>query len=124
MTIRIQNDLNLGGLIDRVAAVAPDALDEAAKHVLKVSQGRAPLLVDVQRANRQERPGTLRESGYTRVVDDSTAEVGYKDFIAARQHEDMDLHHDVGVPKFLEGPMVEEKDEVLRIIARRVGEAL
>jgi hypothetical protein len=114
----IRNGLNLGGLVPE--HVAREALDEAAHHVLQVAQGKAPILVDVQRANRQEHPGTLRASGYVDVIDDVTAHVGFSDFIAARQHEDLSLHHDDGEAKFLEQPMTSERDEVLRILAERI----
>jgi hypothetical protein len=122
MTIR--NGLNLGALRQQIGAVSPDALDDAAQHVLEVAKGKAPLLVDVERANREEVPGTLRDSGYVRVHNDVTAEVGFTDFIAERMHEDMELHHDDGQAKFLEEPMVTEKDRVVQILADRIREGL
>lgn len=122
MTIRVENNLHLGGLID--GHVTREALQDAADHIKEVAQGKAPLLVDVERANRHEKPGTLRESAYTRVVSDVSAEVGFSDFIAARQHEDMTYKHPDGQAKFLEEPMVSEKDETLRILADRIQAGL
>lgn len=126
MTIRIENSLNLGAIRDRVRAVSPEALDDAAQHVLEVAREKAPLLVDLKKANDQRRsdPGELRRSGYTRVVDDSTAEVGFSAFYAAWQHERLDYHHDDGQAKYLEEPLVTEKDEAMQIMARRIGDAL
>jgi len=122
MTIRIQNSINLGGLLP--PDVTTEALQAGADHLLAVAQEKAPLLVDVKRANRQEKPGTLRESGYARVLDDATAEIGFRDFIAAIEHEDMDVHHDIGQPKFLEDPMTTEKDRVLQVIADKLREGM
>jgi hypothetical protein len=124
MSMTVKNSLNLGAIRRQVDEVSTDALDEAAQHVLEVAQGKAPLLVDVQRANREEVPGTLRDSGYARVLDDVTAEIGFRDFIAPRMHEDMEIHHDDGQAKFLEEPLVTEKDEALRIMAEHVRRAL
>lgn len=120
MSIRIKNEINLGGLLPPNVTV--EALQAGADHLLSVSQEKAPLLIDVERANREEVPGTLRNSGYTRVLDDATAEIGYRDFIAGRMHEDMDLHHDDGQAKFLEEPMATEKDRVLQIMADKIRE--
>lgn len=124
MSMTIKNGLNLGQIRREVEQVSPDALDAAAQHVLEVAKGKAPLLIDVQRANRHEEPGTLRESGYADVLDDDTAVVGFRDFISQRMHEDMNLHHDDGQAKFLEEPMVTEKDRALQIIADRIREGL
>jgi hypothetical protein len=120
----IKNSLNLGQIRRQVDDVSPDALDAAAQHVLGVAKGKAPLLIDVQRANRHEEPGTLRDSGYAEVLDDNTAAVGFHDFISQRMHEDMEIHHDDGQAKFLEEPMVTEKDIALQIMADHVRRAL
>lgn len=126
MTIRIENSLNLGALMDRVRAVSPEALDDAAQHVLEVAREKAPLLVDLKKANDERRsdPGALRASGYARVVDDTTAEVGFSEFYAGWQHERMDYHHVDGQAKYLEEPLVTEKDEAMRIMANRIEDAL
>lgn len=122
MVIRIKNSLDLGGLLP--GRVTRDALGDGAEHIKEVSQGQVPVLVDVERANRQEKPGTLRDSAYARVVDDVTAEIGYTDFAAGWQHERMDYHHDIGKAKFLEDPLTTEKDATLQIIAARMREGL
>lgn len=122
MTIRIENGINLGGLLP--PDVTEEALQAGADHLLKAAQDKAPYLVDVKRANRHEKPGTLRESGYAVVRDERTAEVGFRDFIAAIEHEDMEVHHVIGQAKFLEEPMVTEKDAVLQAVADKLREGM
>lgn len=120
----MENSLNLGGLLP--GRVTRDALGEAAQHVGKAAQDKAPLLVDLARANAQRRtdPGALRDSMYTQLVDDVTAEVGFSEFYAGWQHERTDYHHEVGQAKFLEEPLTTEKDDVLDLIAARIREGL
>lgn len=119
----VTNDLRLGELASEVDSISTEALKDAADHVGSVAQGNAPLLVDVERANRHERPGTLRES--MKVIEEGDrVGVAFTDFIAVRQHEDMEYHHDVGEAKFLERAIFSERDEVMRILASRIQEAL
>lgn len=126
MGIRIENSLNLGGLLP--GHVTRDALDDAAEHLKEVAQSKAPLLTGeaLKKANDQRRsdPGALRRSAYARVVDDVTAEVGFSEFYAGWQHERMDWHHEDGQAKFLEEPMATEKDETLQIMADRMREGM
>lgn len=126
MSIRIENNLNLGELRRRIAELTPDALEAGAEHVKAVAVEKAPLLVDLERANQDRRadPGELRESAYVHVIDDVTAEVGFSAFYAGWQHERMDYHHEVGQAKFLEEPLVTEKDETLQIMAGKIREGL
>lgn len=124
MGITMAGNLGLGKLKREVEEVTPDALKAGADHVLEVSRREAPLLLDVKRANHREKSGTLRESGFTEVLDENTAVVGYRDFIAARQHEDMTYRHPDGKSKFLADPLRNESDEVMRIIADKLREAL
>lgn len=126
MTIRIENSLNLAGLLP--AHVTRDALKDGADHVGEVAQGKAPLLTGaaLRKANDERRadPGALRRSMYTRVLDDTTAEVGFSEFYAGWQHENMDYHHADGEPKYLESTLSTEKDETVRIIADKIREGL
>lgn len=126
MSIRVENSLNLGGLLP--GHVTRDALDDAAEHLKEVAASKAPLLTGeaLKKANDQRRsdPGALRRSAYARVVDDVTAEVGFSEFYAAWQHERMDWHHEDGQAKFLEEPMATEKDETLQIMADRMREGM
>lgn len=126
MSMTIKNGLNLGAIRRDVDEASPDALDEAAQHVLEVARGKAPLLVDLKRANDERRanPGELRESGYSRVLDDNTAEVGFSAFYAGWQHENVDYHHEDGEAKYLEIPLLTERDRALQIMADHVRRAL
>lgn len=126
MSLTIQNSLNLGAVRQRVDEVSPDALDAAAQHVLGVAKGKAPLLVDLHKANDERRanPGALRASGYVEVLDDNTAAVGFREFYAGWQHEDLTYHHADGQAKYLEEPLATEKDTALQIMADHVRQAL
>ena len=112
----VTNDLRLGELADRADAITPEALKDAAEHVKKVAVGNAPILVDVQRANRHEEPGTLRDSAKV-IEEGDRVGIAFTDFIAMRQNEDMEYHHDVGGSKFLDRAIFSERDEALRILA-------
>ena len=128
MTVTIKTDLRLGGLLP--GHVSAEALDEAAQHVLSVAQEKAPVLGpgehDLTKANDERRahPGELRESGFVRPVDESTAIVGFSAYWALFQHEDLTYHHDDGEAKFLEIPLTTERDAALEIIAARLREGL
>lgn len=119
----VSNDLRLGELAHEAEAITPEALKDAADHVQKVAVGNAPLLVDVQRANREERPGTLRESAKV-IEEGDRVGIAFTDFIAVRQHEDMEYHHDIGGPKFLERALFSEREEALRILAEHFRNTL
>lgn len=117
MTIRIQNGLNLGGMLP--GRVTRDMVEAGGEHIKDIAVEKAPLLVDVERANREERPGTLRESAYVRVLDDLTAEIGFSDFAAAWQHERTDYHHDIGQSNFLGEPLTTEVGSTLDAMAAK-----
>jgi hypothetical protein len=126
VSIRIENNMHLGGVLPE--RVTREALQAAADHVKNVAQGKAPLLTGValHKANDERRanPGELRDSAYSRVLDDTSAEVGFTSFYAGWQHERMDYHHEDGQAKVLEEPLATEKDEVLRIMADKIREGL
>lgn len=124
MSIKVVNSLNLGGLVpDRVTR---DALQAAADHVGEIAQEKAPLLVDIKRANDERRahPGELRDSMRAEVVDDTTATVGFYVYWAAWMNEDLNYHHPDGQALFLTEPMVTEKDPVMQIMADKIREGL
>ncbi len=126
MSIRIENSLNLGSVRADVESVSPEAIQAGLDHVLDVARDKAPLLMDFAKANDERRadPGALRRSGYTRIVDDQTGEVGFSEFYAGWQHERLDYHHDDGQAKFLEEPLATERDTVLQLMADKIREAL
>lgn len=119
----VTNDLRLGELADRVDSISVEALKDAADHVKQVAASRAPLLIDVERANRREEPGTLRNSAFVREEGDGRVGVGFSDFIATRMHEDMELHHPDGEAKFLERTLISERDQVLEMLAKHIRDA-
>jgi hypothetical protein len=54
-----------------------------------------------------------------------TSAVSYDTPYAVRQHEELSYRHDPGrTAKYLEGPLREEKDTILAIIAAQVRRAL
>lgn len=68
--------------------------------------------------------GDMIASGFARV-DDLVATVGYSDFVARLQHENLDYAHpDGGQAKFLETAADEIRPRVQDIIGRRVKAAL
>lgn len=129
MSIRIEDDLKLGGLVDAASAGGRDGLEKGADHIKDVAVAKAPLLegaAALKRANKERRsdPGALRESAYVRVLDDVTAEIGFSEFYAGWQHERLDYHHEDGEAKFLEIPLSTEKDNVLQVIADAIRDAM
>jgi hypothetical protein len=69
---------------------------------------------------------TLERSGVVSVDESSmTSAVSYDTPYAVRQHEELSYRHDPGrTAKYLEGPLREEKDTILAIIAAQVRRAL
>lgn len=110
---------------DKVDQIDTDAarvgLQLAMEHLLGVSTERVPI-----------EEGTLMRSG-TAGVDDQEL-IGMVTYsarndkdnydYAVRQHEDLTLRHAPGrTAKFLEGPLLEEKDTLARIVAEQVRRA-
>ena len=85
-----------------------DGLELAAEHLLQVSSDRAPL-----------EEGTLARSGEVSTDRSQlTAAVSYDTPYAVRQHEELTWHHDDGkTAKYLENPMVEEREVMLALAA-------
>jgi hypothetical protein len=85
------------------------------EHLLQVSRERVPI-----------EEATLERSGVVSVDESSmTAAVSYDTPYAVRQHEELSYRHDPGrTAKYLEGPLREEKDTILAIIAAQVRRAL
>jgi hypothetical protein len=85
------------------------------EHLLQVSRGRVPI-----------EEATLERSGVASVDESSmTAVVSYDTPYAVRQHEELGYRHDAGrTAKYLEGPLREESDTILAIIAAQVRRAI
>lgn len=126
MALRIVNSLNLGGLLP--APVTRDALEAGADLLRERAAARAPILTGaaLKKANDQRRtdPGALRASAYSRVVGDLTAEIGFTEFYAAWQEENMDYDHEDGQSKYLATTLSVDKDETLQAMAKRLGAGL
>lgn len=126
MALKIVNSLNLGGLLP--AHVTREALEAGADLLRERAAARAPLLTGaaLKKANDERRadPGELRDSAYSRVVGDLTAEVGFTAFYAAWQEENMDYDHEDGQSKYLETTLTLDKDDTLKVMAKRLGAGL
>ena len=104
--------LNLGQLLDRVDAAAPEALGEAMEHIRGVAAELTPV-----------ETGRLVGSAAVHVEGDE-ASITYDGPYARFQHERLDLRHEHGQAKFLEQPMHSEAQKAVEIIAQRLRGAL
>lgn len=104
---------------DEILAELRDAavggLTIAGEHLLQVSRTEVPI-----------EEGTLERSGAVSADPQAqTVAVSYDTPYAARQHEDLNLHHDAGrKAKYLEDPMNSEQDTMLELIAASARRAL
>ncbi|MYX36727.1 MULTISPECIES: hypothetical protein [unclassified Streptomyces] len=115
MTARARLRWNGPAVLAELRTAEVRGVQLAAEHVLERSRARVPI-----------EEGTLERSGVVSVdEDDVTAAVSYDQPYAVRQHEDLTLRHDQGrTAKYLEGPLLEEADQVQAIIAAQVRRAL
>lgn len=96
-------DAHLQQMTLRVPGASMDSLRDSANHLLGVSVPRAP--VDT---------GDLRGSGNVQQIKDGY-EVRFSQRYAAIQHERLDFNHPRGGgPKYLEGPLLENRDRYLQ----------
>lgn len=102
-------------VIAELAAASMDGAEVAGEHLLQVSSSRAP-----------HEEGDLERSGEVSRDDSLGAvAVSFDRPYAVYQHESMNLRHDEGrTSKYLEGPMHEERDVMLALIARAAREPL
>lgn len=110
MTFQISIDLN------RIAAAepvfTPEAVGKAMEHVRGVSAEQAPV-------------DTGRLVGSAEVsVEGDTASLSYRGPYARYQHERLDLRHEHGNAKYLEGPLLAEAERCKQIIATEIRRAL
>ncbi|HET6356095.1 minor capsid protein [Streptomyces sp.] len=86
--------------------LASEGLRRALEHTLGVSKRQVPL-----------EEGTLERSGKV-DVDGLDGSISYDTVYARRQHEEMDWKHLPGrKAKYLEDPMISERDTMLRLMA-------
>lgn len=111
MTVRVERHDD--ELIARLFGGAAAGLN----HGAEVLRGYSVPLAPVDR-------GPLRESAQVTEATASslTAHVSYDTPYAARQHEELDYHHEDGQAKYLEQPLEEHRDDLLQAIATHMGE--
>lgn len=105
----------------RDGAVA--GLENATDELLKLSQKEVPI-------SPYSRGGFLRDTGQSAV--DSAELVGAVSYdgasdtpgMAVYVHERMNIRHQTGRSKFLEGPLAEHQDALLKMIGERVKKEL
>lgn len=104
---------NGGEVADEAREGAERGIALAAEHLLGVSRQLVPL-----------EEGTLERSGVA-SSDGLEAAVSYDTVYAVRQHEELDWRHDQGrQAKYLEQPMIEERDAMAEILAAQIRRAL
>ncbi|MCA1195131.1 hypothetical protein [Saccharopolyspora sp. 6V] len=114
MALTVRSSWHGERVTGRARTGAARGLRLAAEHVLGASRQRAPL-----------EEGTLERSGVASVDEIGlTAAVSYDTPYAARQHEELTWRHDPGrTAKYLEHPMIEERDTVGDIVAAEIRRA-
>jgi hypothetical protein len=101
--------LNFDTPTERVGQAASRGLALAAEHILTESRRVVPI-----------EEGTLERSGAT-SVDGNRAAISYDTPYAVRQHEELAYRHDAGrQAKYLEEPMLAERDTALGIVAEQI----
>ncbi|MGI5252775.1 hypothetical protein [Actinacidiphila glaucinigra] len=117
MTQRARLQWNGPQVLAQLRAAEVRGVQLATEHVLERSRDRVPI-----------EEGTLERSGVASVDDEGdqvTGAVSYDQPYAVRQHEDMTLRHDQGrTAKYLEGPLLEEADQIQALIAAQIRRAL
>lgn len=98
-----------------IQANAPEALN----HGTELLRGDSVPLAPIDR-------GPLRESAQVTPATSQNLEahVSYDTPYAARQHEELDYHHDEGQAKYLEEPLVQNEAKYMQAIANRLGQGI
>ncbi|QIK82988.1 hypothetical protein [Sanguibacter sp. HDW7] len=111
MAMRSTLTLNLGATKAALRTAAAAGLKVGAEVVLAESRKVVPI-----------EEATLSRSGATDVDEATlTASVSYDTPYAVRQHEELDYRHDEGrQAKYLEGPLLEHRDQALAAIAQTI----
>lgn len=94
---------------------AAEALNVGAELLRGESVPLAPIDRGPLRASAQVTPATRGNL---------TAHVSYDTPYAARQHEELDWHHDEGQAKYLEQPLNDSAGKIQQAIANRLGQGL
>jgi hypothetical protein len=112
MAIDFEFHIDLDRLVTAEQAVTPEALGKAMEHIRGVAAEQTPI-----------ETGHLVGTAAVHV-NGNEASITYDGPYARYQHERMDLRHPHGNAKFLELPMVTEKDKAMQIIATDIARAL
>lgn len=125
MSIDYEGGFDFAGLEARILKALPDALKAGGDYIGERADARAPVLVDVKRANKQRREqvGDLVRSRFVRPEGNDVA-IGYSVYWAGFQHEDLEYHHDIGEAKWLERTFAADGDDGLGKVAEKLREAL
>lgn len=99
-------------VIERIEAATPEAIGRGIRHIAEVSAQQTPI-----------EEGTLVRSQRVEI-DGDTASISYSGPYARYQHEKLSLRHEHGNAKFLEVPMMAEKDTALEVISVLLGRVL
>ena len=96
-----------------LAQATAEGLTNAAEYLRAKSVPRAPVDTAALRQSAQVTPA---------AADDLESAVSYDTPYAAKQHDDLQLHHwNGGEPLYLLRPLVEEQDTLFRLIQRPIG---
>lgn len=131
----LRGDLDIAGAVARMLGAAEAGARLGAEHVLQVSRERVPIADDGGTLERSGRASVeVTENGVTAAVsygfpedvEVRTSKTGHtttvsSDKYATVQHERTDFRHAPGrTAKYLEGPLVEERDTVAQIVANAI----
>lgn len=115
MPQRAELKLDIGKILKAQKEAAARGLQKGAEHLLQVSRELVP-----------HEEGTLERSGVASVDEAGLrAAVSFDTPYAVRQHEDLTLKHDEGrQAKYLEEPMMTERDKIGEIVAAEIRRSL
>lgn len=106
------DDIDLDAISDRIIAHAPVALAKAMEYLRGTVVPKVPV-----------ETGHLAGSAGVKV-DGLEATITFPGPYARYQHYELQLRHTTGQALYLEQPMVQEADEVLRILAEELWSAI
>jgi hypothetical protein len=113
--------------VEAVVTAAFEGLKDAADLIFAESQGQVPILEGPEQLKRAgaSDPGELKRSGdVTMEPENLRAAIAYKTVYASLQHERMDYNHPSGGnAKFLERPLLENRERSMEIVAAKIRKA-
>lgn len=117
----------MANAVGEVLAAALEGVKDAADLIFADSQEQVPVLdgpEQLKRAGASD-PGELKRSGdVTMEPENFRAAIAYKTPYASLQHERMDYKHPSGGnAKFLERPLLENRERSMEIVAAKIRKA-